>query len=123
MKVFSILNLHSVSRWCGMGTHPQDGRLIRNLTEKKRSKATCSHCSQLIHNHGFLNTGGDGQVICPGDYILEDMSGNYFVVSATSFHGLFRQLIESNDPAALRANARGLQIDQPLTLDAYGDDR
>lgn len=35
---------------------------------------TCESCGKTMHEHGWLDTGDEGQTVCPGDWVVTDGS-------------------------------------------------
>lgn len=34
----------------------------------------CKHCSDIMHNHGWIDSLGEGETVCPGDWIIKGVS-------------------------------------------------
>lgn len=93
-------NLRTAHQWSENGDHPEDqctlhqgiyGTGDKFLSEGKvvnRFRACtddeldflCQHCDTLMHNHGWIDSGGAGRTVCPGDFILTSDTGEYFPV-------------------------------------------
>lgn len=71
-------------QWFRNGDHPKDGSVSmpggKGLTEGKvvryyrhpdyPGETLCNKCGAKLHDHGWIENGGEGFVVCPGDYIL-----------------------------------------------------
>lgn len=76
-------------RWFDNGDHPEDnrdvfiddegipflgeGKIVRYFRRPEPCYAegtTCMTCGELWHDHGWIDQGGDGEVVHPGDVIL-----------------------------------------------------
>jgi hypothetical protein len=60
----------------------------------------CSKCGHTMHVHGWLDTGGLGQNVCPGDFIITGVGGEMYpcppsVVTAT--YGPIEQTLPPED--------------------------
>lgn len=83
-------------RWFKNGDHPKDGcRWIHNpdesparfLSEGKvirryrnpigDGNEFCQHCKSPMHVHGWIDTLEDGHTVCPGDWIITGIKGEY----------------------------------------------
>ena len=52
---------------------PREGAVVRYFCDPAISgRAPCKLCQRKFFEHGFLDKPGDGQVVCPGDYIVTD---------------------------------------------------
>jgi hypothetical protein len=40
----------------------------------------CAHCGALMHDHGWIDSGGDGRVVCPGDWLFTGRDGGCYPV-------------------------------------------
>lgn len=69
-------------QWWVNGDHPNDGvngnvegKVVRYYRNPEASgqdaHVTCGH---IWHNHGWIDSGGDGQTVCPGDWIEADLT-------------------------------------------------
>lgn len=74
----------SIFKWLKNGDHPNDGdkntegsivRYFRHPSIKGNS--ACPFCGDIMHAHGFIDSGESGWVVCPGDYIVQT-SAEYF---------------------------------------------
>lgn len=80
-------------QWFKNGDHPHDaceeltdsdghrfyseGRVVRYYRHPYiPGVQVCAHCGTAMHEHGFIDQGSDGQVVCPGDWVgrLETVS-------------------------------------------------
>lgn len=59
---------------------PREGRVVRYFRHPDISGTTiCPACGEDMHQHGWVDSGGDGQTVCPGDWISTTDTG-YIVV-------------------------------------------
>ena len=45
----------------------------------------CPQCGQTTHHHGWIDDGGSGQTVCPGDYVLTYENGSRAVCNPMLF--------------------------------------
>lgn len=38
----------------------------------------CKHCGDILHNHGWIETLEGGHIVCPGDWIIKGVNGEYY---------------------------------------------
>ena len=74
-------------QWLKNGDHPNDGplgskdegALVRYFRRPDIDGGTmCSLCSHVFHWHGWIDTLEDGHRVCPGDWIIEGVQGEFY---------------------------------------------
>lgn len=50
----------------------------RYRTPLTDSKVECSSCGRLMHDHGWVDTLEGGHIVCPGDWIITGVAGEYY---------------------------------------------
>lgn len=90
------------NRWHQNGDHPEDeykkgvlteGKLVRRYrTPSMDGMDTCEKCGFLMHDHGWIDEGGEGHVVCPGDWIITDVEGNHYPVRPAIFYDEYDEL-------------------------------
>lgn len=70
----SVLDSH---QWFKNGDHPddgpaeQEGAVVRYFRHPDHpGTLSCPHCHTPLHGHGWIDSGGDGRTVCPGDIIV-----------------------------------------------------
>jgi hypothetical protein len=63
----------------------------------------CPLCGIILHNHGWIDSGGGGQTVCPGDYVITDAFGRYSVMRPKVFAICFEpaEIVPSPGPVVL----------------------
>jgi hypothetical protein len=65
-------------QWHTMGDHPEVGDLPGNLSGRWH----CDVCDVPLkvegHGHGWVNTLESGHLVCPGDWIIKGVQGEYY---------------------------------------------
>lgn len=39
---------------------------------------TCNICGRIMHTHGWVETLEGGHIVCPSDYIIKGINGEYY---------------------------------------------
>ena len=70
-----------------------EGKVVRYFRHPQiEGKFECSNCNHQMHIHGWLDNGGDGQNVCPGDYILREGMDKYIVIPASAFKLMYEEV-------------------------------
>lgn len=83
-------------QWFRNGDHPEDGderfpegsefvgekyegRVVRYFrrTDVAGGRA-CEHCARIMHDHGWIDTLEGGHIVCPGDWIIKGVKGEFY---------------------------------------------
>ena len=98
--------LTEATQWFKNGDHPQDQSTPidgpdgpNRLTEGKVVKyfrrlnipggRFCPDCGNVMQIHGLLDGLNDEEVVCPGDYVVTDRKGRYYVIKAADFEAQY----------------------------------
>jgi len=87
-------------RWHENGDHPADaceminpapmsstqfepfmseGKVVRYYRHPEVPGTTkCEHCKRTMHDHGWIDTLEGGHTVCPGDWIITGIKGEYY---------------------------------------------
>ena len=76
-------------RWFTNGDHPEDkcevchygdgtlfyseGKVVRYFRHPAKTlggETFCRACGETMHLHGWIDSGEDGHIVCPGDWVL-----------------------------------------------------
>ena len=83
------------TQWFFNGDHPKDGTdtfIAKDGTEQRcegkvvryfrhpylSGEQLCSKCGIRMHEHGWIDTLEDGHNVCPGDWIIEGVKGEFY---------------------------------------------
>ena len=88
-------------RWYQNGDHPDDeyekgtgneGKIVRRYRNPKCDGQTIcpAFCGYIMHDHGWLYSVENGQIICPGDWVIKGANGIYFSVHPSIFEEMTR---------------------------------
>ena len=81
-------------QWFKNGDHPKDniqeigtyegplyieGKLVRYYRRPdKIGEELCKHCGVRMHEHGWIDTLEAGHNVCPGDWIIKGVAGEFY---------------------------------------------
>ncbi len=81
-------------QWFKNGDHPEDdckmfdagkgpfegeGKVVRYYRNPDDDgKRNCIKCGTIMHFHGWIDTLEDGHNVCPGDWIITGIKGEYY---------------------------------------------
>ena len=102
-------------RWFQNGDHPEDGYLPGFCLEGKivrrfrtpDYKGTTNHtCGCYYHDHGWIDTLEGGHIVCPGDYVIKGIAGEYYPCQPDIFEATYEEVgpgydLRVEDEAAL----------------------
>ena len=107
MKVEAAIE---ASQWFHNGDHPEDGsepmtvdratfltegKVVRRYrTPELDGRRECEHCGLLMHDHGWVETLEGGHVVCPGDWIIKGVKGEFYVDQPSIKDTIFRETYE-----------------------------
>lgn len=99
------------TRWYKNGDHPQDcvmrpfedtgevpespreGLVVRYFRRPDiPGDRLCRYCSIIMHIHGWIDTKEGGHVVCPGDYVITGVKGEYYPCKPDIFHATYDEL-------------------------------
>jgi len=89
-------------RWFKNGDHPKDGggalregELVRYYrTPELDGQNVCKHCGNIMHNHGWIDTLEGGHIVCPGDWIVEGVEGEFYPCKPSVFYTTYEKVEE-----------------------------
>ena len=63
----------------GKGPFPGEGKIVRYYRNPDDDgKRLCEKCGNIMHLHGWIDTLEDGHNVCPGDWIITGVKGEYY---------------------------------------------
>ena len=100
------------TRWFKNGDHPEDyatemfdyptgqrpqvireGKLVKRLKRPYTDVGTaCQHCSKRMKEHGWIETLEGGHIVCPGDWIITGIQGEYYPCKPAIFDATYEQV-------------------------------
>ena len=89
-------------QWFQNGDHPNDkhikgtvdeGNLVRRYrTPDLGGKNTCKQCGYLMHDHGWIETLEGGHIVCPGDWIIKGIKGEFYPCKPDIFEDSYERV-------------------------------
>lgn len=72
-------------QWFKNGDHPEDGGpktegdVVRYFRHPNvAGKRKCKHCQMIMNRHGWIDTLEGGHTVCPGDWIIKGVEGEFY---------------------------------------------
>ena len=65
-------------------TEPREGKVVRYyrhpnpLHSGVGGDTVCKHCNTIMYVHGWIDTLEGGHIVCPGDWIITGVKGEYY---------------------------------------------
>ncbi len=95
------------TRWWENGDHPLDacetfdtgdgpfqgeGHVVRYYRTPcgDGTSYSCAHCGGAMERHGWIDTLEGGHIVCPGDYIVTGLKGEYYPCKPDIFEMKYR---------------------------------
>jgi len=67
-----------------------EGALVRFFRRPDVSgSARCRHCSELMHDHGWIDTKEGGHIVCPADWIITGVEGEHYPCKPSIFYASY----------------------------------
>jgi hypothetical protein len=84
------------TQWFRNGNHPLDGdpstegKLVRCFRRPDvNGVSTCGHCSNIMQDHGWIDTLEGGHIVCPGDWIITGVVGELYPCKPDIFEATY----------------------------------
>lgn len=103
------------TQWFKNGDHPKDcseqlsltsmvndkrllfneGKIVRYYRNPDiEGQAPCTHCGDIFHNHGWIDTLEGGHRVCPGDWIIRSIKGEFYPCKPDIFEATYEEVID-----------------------------
>lgn len=69
---------------------------VRHYPIANLSQNECQHCSKVMQVHGWIDTLEGGHIVCPGDWIIKGVKGEFYPCKPD----IFELTYEPVDPLA-----------------------
>ena len=80
----------------GTGPFQGEGHLVRYYRRPDDiGTRQCEHCRRPMHDHGWIDTLEGGHNVCPGDWIIKGVKGEFYPIKAA----IFKKTYEPADEA------------------------
>lgn len=94
------------TRWFRNGDHPNDetewvqpsvghgfeseGRVVRYYNQPSGNGLKhCEHCGNIMRLHGWVDTLESGHIVCPGDWVITGVKGEYYPCKPDIFEATY----------------------------------
>jgi len=98
-------------QWFKNGDHPEDncrtltgsdglpflseGNVVRYYRRPDVSgNQECGHCENIMHYHGWIDTLEGGHIVCPGDWIIKGIRGEFYPCKDDIFYATYEEVKE-----------------------------
>ena len=82
-------------RWFKNGDGPMEGQLVRRYRNPWNSgDNVCAYCNNSMHDHGWINALEGGHRICPRDWIIRGVAGEYYPCKPDIFEATYEPVEE-----------------------------
>lgn len=71
------------SRWIAAGDHPE----VR--THDAHHDNRCAKCTLELRDHGWIDTLEGGHIVCPGDWIIMGVQGEFYPCKPDIFEATY----------------------------------
>lgn len=85
-------------QWFKNGDHSQDnchydeGKLVRYFRRPDiEGTYPCDRCGKNMHNHGWIDTLEAGHTVCPSDWIIRDVAGEFYPLKPDIFEKTYEK--------------------------------
>lgn len=94
------------NQWFKNGDHPLDnsqpilpenndlseGKLVRYYrTPNLDGQEICKQCGNIMNNHGWIDTLEGGHIVCPGDWIIKGIKGEFYTRKPDIFEQTYEE--------------------------------
>ena len=95
-------------RWCKNGDYSEDncetfdagdgpfrgeGKIVRYYrTPECDGRKLCKHCGKIMHVHGWIDTLEGGHIVCPGDWIIKGVAGEFYPCKPDIFKKTYEKI-------------------------------
>ena len=72
-----------------------EGDVVRYFRHPdKAGERQCEKCGQIMHIHGWIDTLEGGHIVCPGDWIITGVSGEFYPCKPDIFAATYEPVEE-----------------------------
>jgi hypothetical protein len=74
-----------------------EGKVVRYFRHPEvPGDQICSKCGKTMHEHGWIDTLEDGHNVCPGDWIITGVKGEYYPCKPDIFEATYEKVEEAD---------------------------
>lgn len=72
------------------GPFQGEGKVVRYYrTPECDGQERCKHCNNIMHIHGWIDTLEGGHIVCPGDWIIKGVKGEFYPCKPDIFEATY----------------------------------
>ena len=90
MKVRKKPIVVDASRWITFGDHPA----VKRSVFSRDGGCSCPKCGESVGDHGWIKTLEGGHVVCPGDWIITGIQGEFYPCKPDIFLATYEKMEE-----------------------------
>ncbi len=73
---------------------PREGLVVRYYrTPDLDGQDKCEHCGRIMHDHGWIETLEGGHIVCPGDWVITGVKGEYYPCKPEIFEATYEEVV------------------------------
>ena len=89
-------------QWFKNGDHPEDdavdgtieGKIVRYFRSPDiKGHTKCKYCGKIMSRHGWIDTLEGGHIVCPGDWIIKGVKGEYYPCKPDIFEETYEVIL------------------------------
>lgn len=70
-----------------------EGDIVRYFRHPEvLGNTVCKHCGETMHYHGYIETLEGGHIVCPGDFIIKGIKGEYYPCKPDIFAATYEKV-------------------------------
>ena len=82
-------------QWWVEGTeHPHFEKVIPYFVEHVEPEEECEHCCCPMRTHGWIETLEGGHIVCPGDWVIKGVLGEFYPCKRDAFELTYERIKE-----------------------------
>ena len=72
-----------------------EGDVVRYFRHPdKIGERQCEKCGQIMHVHGWIDTLEGGHIVCPGDWIITGVAGEFYPCKSDIFEATYERVTD-----------------------------
>jgi len=72
---------------------PSEGKIVRYYRRPDvNGQHKCKKCGNIYHVHGWIDTLEGGHIVCPGDYIIKGVQGEFYPCKPDIFEQTYEEV-------------------------------
>lgn len=81
-------------------SEPREGAIVRYFRNPAwNGDEPCKHCGVIMHEHGWIDTLEGGHIVCPGDFIITGVKGEFYPCKPDIFAATYEPVTPESEEA------------------------